>query len=58
MQEAVAQEVRELNWGGFKPRLAEAISAHLAPIQEQYHLIAEERHVLDKVGAGYWHARV
>ena len=45
----MAHEARELNWGAFKPRLAEAISAHLQPIQQEYALITEDRAVLDQV---------
>ena len=48
-QESAELEARELNWGAFKPRLAEAISAHLDPIQQRYALIVEERAVLDQV---------
>ena len=49
LQEQVSIECRELNWGAFKPRLADAISAHLEPIQERYQLITEDRSVLDQV---------
>ena len=48
-QESAAREAAELSWGAFKPRLAEAISAHLDPIQQRYHLITEESTVLDQV---------
>jgi tryptophanyl-tRNA synthetase len=32
----IAQEVADLTWGAFKPRLADALIAHLQPIQERY----------------------
>ena len=35
-QESVEQELGHLSWGGFKPVLADAIIAHLEPIQEKY----------------------
>ena len=33
LQEAVAAECSTLRWGDFKPRLADALVAHLQPIQ-------------------------
>mmetsp|Transcript_23383 Transcript_23383/g.46598 ORF Transcript_23383/g.46598 Transcript_23383/m.46598 type:complete len:459 (-) Transcript_23383:54-1430(-) len=35
-REEIAEEVKDLSWGEFKPLLAEAIVAHLEPIQKKY----------------------
>jgi tryptophanyl-tRNA synthetase len=32
----IAAEVADLSWGAFKPRLADALIAHLQPMQERY----------------------
>jgi tryptophanyl-tRNA synthetase len=39
-----------MNWGAFKPKLAEAIIAHLAPIQAKYKEVMLDPSILDKVG--------
>ena len=49
LQESVLEEVGRMNWGTFKPRLAEAIIAHLAPIQTNYARVVEDQTMLDKV---------
>lgn len=49
-QESVQQEVSQMNWGQFKPKLADAIIAHLAPIQARYKEVTADPTVLDKVG--------
>lgn len=49
LQESVVQEVGQLNWGAFKPKLAEATIAHLEPIQKTYNEVMEDAAVLDKV---------
>lgn len=49
LQDAAAQECKDLQWGEFKFRLAEAISEHLKPIQERYNIIMDDRSVLDQV---------
>lgn len=36
-RESIISEVSDLSWGEFKPLLAEAIVAHLEPIQQRYH---------------------
>ena len=36
VQESVMREVGNLRWGDFKPRLAEAMVEHLAPIRGNY----------------------
>lgn len=54
MQESVVQEVGQLNWGAFKPKLAEATIAHLEPIQATYNEVMEDAAVLDKVRCRIW----
>ena len=34
--------VRELQWGQFKPQLADAVIAHLEPIQTRYHNLRQD----------------
>ena len=36
-KEDILEEVGDMSWGDFKPLLAEAIVAHLEPIQTRYH---------------------
>ena len=38
-----------MNWGAFKPKLAEAIIAHLEPIQARYTEVMSDPAILDKV---------
>ena len=38
-----------MNWGAFKPKLAEAIIAHLEPIQARYSEVMADPAILDKV---------
>ncbi len=42
-REAVAEECKEMGFGQFKALLAEAIVVHLAPIQERYRQIVEDK---------------
>ena len=49
MQEAVAKECAGLRWGDFKPRLADSIVAHLAPVQERYEEVTRDPSVLEQV---------
>ena len=35
-QAAAEQEVAALSWGEFKPRLTDAVIAHLEPLQQRY----------------------
>ncbi|RYH13276.1 tryptophan--tRNA ligase [archaeon] len=54
-KEEVIQEVGGMNWGGFKPLLAEAIVAHLAPIQKKYYEVMQDEEQLEHIleqGAG------
>lgn len=48
-KEEVQTEVQNLNWGGFKPLLADAVVAHLAPIQQRYGEIMQDRAYLNQV---------
>jgi tryptophanyl-tRNA synthetase len=48
-KEAVAIECREMGWGQFKPLLAEAMIAHLAPIQTKYQEVMLDRSYLESV---------
>ena len=49
MQEAIAKECAGLRWGDFKPRLADSIVAHLAPVQERYEEVTRDPSVLEQV---------
>lgn len=55
-KEEVAAEAAEwIGWGTFKPLLADAIVAHLEPVQKRYHELAAEPEYLAQVlreGAG------
>ena len=42
-REEVLTDVGELSWGGFKPRLADAVVDHLGPIQTRYAEVMEDR---------------
>ena len=48
-KEAVAIECQEMGWGQFKPLLAAAMIAHLAPIQAKYHEVLLDRTYLESV---------
>ena len=50
---AVAEECRAMSWGQFKPLLADALAAYLAPIQTEYALLREdEAHLRSVLRAG------
>lgn len=49
MQMSVMEEVGSMNWGAFKPKVAEAIIAHLEPIQAKYAEVMSDPSALDKV---------
>eukprot|EP00549_Striatella_unipunctata_P011391 CAMPEP_0118693854 /NCGR_PEP_ID=MMETSP0800-20121206/12160_1 /TAXON_ID=210618 ORGANISM="Striatella unipunctata, Strain CCMP2910" /NCGR_SAMPLE_ID=MMETSP0800 /ASSEMBLY_ACC=CAM_ASM_000638 /LENGTH=439 /DNA_ID=CAMNT_0006592177 /DNA_START=80 /DNA_END=1399 /DNA_ORIENTATION=- len=45
-REELVEEVKDLSWGDFKPLLAEAVVAHLEPIQTKYaSVIADEEYL-------------
>jgi len=48
-RESIADEVRDLNWGAFKPLLADAVVAHLEPLQQRYREVREDPTYLDGV---------
>lgn len=48
-QEAVAAEVASMRWSDFKPALADAVIAHLEPIQKRYAEVVSEQGYLDQV---------
>ena len=48
-KESILEEVAELSWGDFKPLLADAIVAHLEPIQKKYASIREDPTFLEGV---------
>lgn len=45
----ILAEVGHLKWGDFKPRLADAISNHLEPIQKRYHELRNDEEYLRQV---------
>ncbi|CAI5504923.1 unnamed protein product [Closterium sp. Naga37s-1] len=51
-KEEVEQEVGALSWGQFKPLLADALVAHLEPIQKRYEEVTADAAYLDEVLAG------
>lgn len=48
-QEEVLSDIQGLNWGGFKPVLADALIAHLEPIQNKYNKIMEDPGFIEDV---------
>jgi tryptophanyl-tRNA synthetase len=48
-QDEVLADVSGLNWGSFKPLLADALVAHLEPIQARYQEIMAEPGAVDAV---------
>lgn len=48
-KEEITAEVASLSWGGFKPLLADALVAHLSPIQKRYSEIMSDQAYLDGV---------
>lgn len=48
-QESALAEVGGLSWGAFKPVLADAVIAHLAPLQQRYADVMAEPGYLDQV---------
>lgn len=56
-KEDVIAEVSDMNWGKFKPLLADAVVEHLRPIQERYHELLDDKTYLSSVlKDGYEHA--
>lgn len=48
-KEDILAEVGGMTWGEFKPVLAEAIVAHLKPIQDRYHEVRSDPAALDAI---------
>jgi len=48
-REDILEEVKDMNWGSFKPLLAEAIITHLEPIQQRYKEVMEDPGYLESV---------
>lgn len=49
----VANEVKNMGWGEFKPKLTEAIIEHLRPLQEKYHeLMGAKDYLYEVLRAG------
>lgn len=49
LQEVAAQEASSMQWGQFKSVLADAVVAHLEPIQQRYHKTVQDQSYLDQV---------
>ena len=54
LQDALLEEVRDMRWGQFKSNLADAIVAHLEPIQQKYHDVIANETYLDQVLACFF----
>lgn len=48
-REEIANDVSGMNWGSFKPYLADAIIAHLEPIQTRYKEVMKEESYLEQI---------
>jgi len=48
-KEDIIEEVKDMNWGEFKPLLAEAIINHLEPIQKRYYEVRNDEKELNKI---------
>jgi tryptophanyl-tRNA synthetase len=48
-KEDILEEVKEMTWGDFKPVLADAVVAHLEPIQKRYAEVREDDEYLNTV---------
>lgn len=48
-REDILNEVGSMNWGTFKPRVADAVIAHLSPIQQRYHEVMKEEAYLEEI---------
>lgn len=48
-KEDILEEVKDMSWGEFKPVLAEAIVAHLEPIQTKYYQVRQDEEYLKGV---------
>lgn len=48
-KESVLAECGDLSWGAFKPRLADAVVAHLEPIQAKYAEVSQDEAYLNSI---------
>lgn len=48
-REDILEQVQGMSWGDFKPVLADAVVAHLEPIQERYYAVREDDQYLQQV---------
>lgn len=48
-KEDILEEVGDMSWGQFKPVLADAIVAHLKPIQDRYHEVRADPETLEAI---------
>jgi tryptophanyl-tRNA synthetase len=48
-RDEIADEVKDMSWGAFKPILADAVVEHLEPIQKKYYEVIEDEAYLDQV---------
>ena len=48
-KEDIIEEVKDMNWGQFKPVLADAIINHLEPIQERYYEVRNDEEGLKQI---------
>ena len=49
LQDVIAEEVKDMRWGQFKSTLADAVVAHLEPIQQRYYEVIADNTYLDQV---------
>lgn len=49
LQDVIIEEVKAMRWGQFKSTLADAIVAHLEPIQQRYREVIADDAYLDQV---------
>eukprot|EP00546_Thalassionema_frauenfeldii_P010033 CAMPEP_0178923640 /NCGR_PEP_ID=MMETSP0786-20121207/16856_1 /TAXON_ID=186022 /ORGANISM="Thalassionema frauenfeldii, Strain CCMP 1798" /LENGTH=416 /DNA_ID=CAMNT_0020598207 /DNA_START=212 /DNA_END=1462 /DNA_ORIENTATION=+ len=48
-KEDILEEVKDMNWGQFKPLLAEAVVQHLEPIQKRYEEVRNNEEELNQI---------
>jgi tryptophanyl-tRNA synthetase len=48
-RDEVLADVEGMRWGEFKPRLADALVAHLQPIQRRYKEVMQDEGALDAI---------
>lgn len=53
LQESVIEEAANMRWGTFKGILADAVVAHLQPIQQKYTEVMADEAYLDEVRQPY-----